>query len=276
MRLLEIRSDPVSYFMPTRINPDGSVYFNAGPPGLAPQLSELFMRPITNLSLSSRRRGEDPQERPKKKPRLDENVNGDASDIEVARRAGSVARSIGVGSDIIPDAGAGVVDFGGAAGMDDLQMDVEFPLDTSGEAINMDLPSKIGNETRHSTPAVDFAEDAQTYTDANCPIAMFDTAPSQSQAAAGQTQEEADDAGQEKTKGYSKNTIQALTILQKELNPTTELEEKEKVMSFAQMSEKVPSDYFFFLSQVISDILFLGYSTCCVFVFLRITGAQHS
>lgn len=240
MRLLEIRSDPVSHFMPTRTAPNGSLLFSAGPPGLAPQLSELFMRPITNLSLSSRRRREGSQERPSKKLRLDETANGDVSDIELARQAGDVVQSIGIGSDIIPDLGAGIVDFGtGNGAVEDFQLDVEFPLDTSGDAINMDLPSKIGNETRQSTPAVDFAEDAQLYTDANCPIAMFDAEPSQSQAA-GLTQEE-DEAVTEKdqSKGYSKNTIQALSILQKELDSITELEAGEKVLSFAQMSEKV-------------------------------------
>ncbi|KAF8585979.1 hypothetical protein K439DRAFT_1387877 [Ramaria rubella] len=264
MRLLEIRADPVAHFMPTKPGPGGSLLFNAGPPGLAPELAALFMRPITNLSLS-KRRGEEANDRPKKKPRMEGSVNGDASEVEQARRAGSVARSIGLGSDILPGAG-GDVDFGGMDGpVEDYQMDVDFRLDVSGElAIAPDnlAVSKAGDETRLSTPAAEFAEDIETYADADCPIATFDVRPSQSQSTGQpQTQEDEQVDGDERdqTKGYSKNTVKALSIIRKELDPAANPDSAEKVLSFASLSEKASrraaSSFFF-------ELLVLGTRDC--------------
>ena len=246
MRLLEIRADPVAHFMPTKLGPEGNLLFNAGPPGLAPELTEMFMRPITNLTLT-KRRGDDANDRPKKKARADGSINGDASEIEVARRAGSIARSIGVGSDVVPGP-VGDIDFGGiegGIGIDDFQMDVDLQLDVSGELANaqdsLATPSKGGQDTRVSTPAADLAEDVETYADADCPIAAFDTRPSQTQSTQGQPQEEEQNDGDEidQKKGYSRNTVKALSILRKELDPTTHPDEGDKVLSFVSLSEKV-------------------------------------
>ena len=242
MRLLEIRADPVAHFMPTKPGPGGSLLFNAGPPGLAPELAEMFMRPITNLSLS-KRRGEDADGRPTKKPRVDGSVNGDGDEIEVARRAASIARSIGPGSDIMPGAG-GDIDFGGmegGPGIEDFQMDVDLQLDVSGEFGQDNLAtSKGGDDTRLSTPAADLAEELETYADVNCPIATFDVRPTQSQSIQGLPQEEQTGGDEvDQKKGYSKNTVKALSILRKELDPATNLEGGEKVLSFASLSEKV-------------------------------------
>ena len=245
MRLLEIRADPVSYFMPTKPGPGGSLMFNAGPPGLAPELAEMFMRPITNLSLS-KRRSEDANDRPKKKARVEGSVNGDASEVEVARRAGSIARSIGLGSDIVPGAG-GDIDFGGiegATGMDEFQMDIDLQPDLSGDIANVrdnPMTPKGGDETRLSTPAADLAEDLETYADVDCPIAAFDVRPSQTQSnTQGLPQEEQNDGDEvDQKKGYSKNTVKALSIIRKELDPALSPNGSEKVLSFAHLSEKV-------------------------------------
>ncbi|KAF8514231.1 Rec8 like protein-domain-containing protein [Hysterangium stoloniferum] len=261
MRLLEIRSDPVAHFMPTKPGPGGSLFFNAGPPGLTPELSALFMRPITNLTLS-KRRGDDANDRPRKKARLEDGVEGDVTDIEVARRATSVARSIGLGSDLL-QATAGDVDLGGLeVGMEEFPMDVEFPLDTSGDMLNVDLgPSKVGgDDTRVSTPAADLAEDVETYADADCPIATFDIRPSQSQTTGQPSQEEQiDNDEQDIKKGYSKNTVKALSIIRKELDPSLEPEGEEKVLGFSQISEKASrraaSSFFF-------ELLVLGTRDC--------------
>lgn len=244
MRLLEIRADPVSHFMPTKPGPGGSLLFNAGPPGLAPELAEMFMRPITNLTLS-KRRGEDVNDRPKKKARIEGSVNGDASEVEIARRAGSIARSIGLGSDIVPGAG-GDIDFGGmegGTGMDEFQIDIDLHPDLSGDiVIAQDNPvTPRGDDTRLSTPAADLAEDLETYADVDCPIAAFDIRPTQSQSAnQSQPQEEQNDGDEvDQKKGYSRNTVKALSIIRKELDPTTNLDGGEKVLSFTRLSEKV-------------------------------------
>lgn len=240
MRLLEIRADPVAHFMPTKPGPGGSLLFNAGPPGLAPELAELFMRPITNLTSFSKRRGDDANDRPNKRARIEGSVNGDVSEVELARRAGSVARSIGLGSDVMPGPGVDL-DFGGT---DDFQMDVDFQVDASKDlsAVHDKIKaSKAGDGTRLSTPAVDFAEDIETYADLDCLIASFDVRPTQTQTTIqSQMQEEQGDGDErDQKKGYSKNTVKALSIIRKELDPTADPESEEKVMSFAKMSEKV-------------------------------------
>jgi cohesin complex subunit SCC1 len=174
---------------------------------------------------------------------LEEGAEGDVTDIEVARRATSVARSINIGSDLLPG-GAGEVDLVGMeGGIEDFPMDVEFQLDVSGDMLP--ASSKAGgDETRISTPAADFAEDIETYADADCPIAMFDTRPSQSQATTQPSQDEQiDNDEQDQKKGYSKNTVKALSIIRKGLE--TSPAGGEKTSSFFQMSEKVSKPGFF-------------------------------
>lgn len=232
MRLLEIRDDPLAHFLPMKVTPNGT-FFCAAPPGLAPELSEMFMRPINN-PFSSKRRGTSPGRGPNKKPRLEED-----EDVEQGVRAGSVAPSIGLGSDILrggsigPDGG---FDFGNdtGIGMDDYQMDV-------GGDVGRGKSAPLSELSRLSTPAADgvpFDDGEDTYADLECPIAAFDSRPSQSQSQSQAAEKEPETADNE-GKGYSKNTVKALTIIRKELQPSVEEESEEKVISFRKMSDKV-------------------------------------
>ncbi|KAH8119289.1 Rec8 like protein-domain-containing protein [Phellopilus nigrolimitatus] len=247
MRLLEIRQDPLAHFLPTRNTPTGT-YFCAAPPGLAPELTDMFMRPIINV-LSSKRREMSP-DKPNKKARLDQE-NAD-EEVEQARRAGSLAPSLGLGSEVLrrgsvgPDFEQGL-QFAGdntGIGMDDYQFDVD--MNVGGD---MD---RERSKSRLSTPAADgdlFDETRETYADSSCPIAMFDDKPSQTQS----QQEAADQEG----KGYSRTTVKALTVIRKELQPTAA--KKEKVTSFQEMSHKASrraAASFFF------ELLVLGTRDC--------------
>ena len=69
MRLLEIRADPLAHFFPTKTTPDGTFFF-AGPPGLVPELAEMFM--FESKPLIQKRRGASPAGRAAKRPRLEE------------------------------------------------------------------------------------------------------------------------------------------------------------------------------------------------------------
>ena len=229
MRLLEIRQDPLAHFMPTKSTPNGT-YFCAGPPGLAPELAEMFMRPIGNI-LGPKRRDTSP-DKPNKKARLDkENIE----DVEQARRAGSVAPSLAIGSDILRRGSVGAggddhgYDFGDNMGdMDNYQFDVDMNMDLDGAA----GLERARSKSRFSTPALDgetFDEGIETFADSSCPIAMFDERPSQAQS----QQEAAEQDG----KGYSRTTVKALSVIRKELQPATGT--AKKVMSFQQMSHKV-------------------------------------
>jgi cohesin complex subunit SCC1 len=233
MRLLEIRDDPIAHFLPTKVTPNGT-FFCAAPPGLAPELAELFMRPITTLS--SKRRGASPDKGSNKRPRLDGSVNGDA-EIEHARRDGSLAPSIGARSDLMGRAGSigpdGAFDFGdqNATGLEDYQLEVpELEVDVRGKSA---APSEL---SRLSTPMQDgmaFDEGVETYADAACPIVMFDV-KTQSQAVDNEV-EPVENEG----KGYSKNTVKALGIIRKELKPVDGEEDEDKVLSFRKMADKV-------------------------------------
>jgi cohesin complex subunit SCC1 len=250
MRLLAVRDDPLAHFLPTKTTPNG-VFFCAAPPGLAPELAELFMRPV-NSGLSHKRRGQSPDKSPNKRPRLDGSVHED--EVEQGRRAGSLAPSIGMQSDLMgrgslgPD---GIIDFGDqTAGLDDYQLEIpEFDLGMGGE-VDMDrersksvAPSAL---SRLSTPGPDgliLEEGDETYADATCPIAMFDVRPAtqtQSQAPEKETETQADNEG----KGYSKNTVKALGIIRKDLQPVVGQEDQEKVLSFRKMSDKVSSSLY--------------------------------
>lgn len=244
MRLLEIHNDPLAHFLPTKVTPNGT-FFCAAPPGLAPELAEMFMRP--SHSLNSKRRAASPGKSPNKRQRLDGSVHGD-DELEQARRAASLAPSLGVGSDVLgrgsvgPDMGLDFADQSGA--LDDYQLDVpEFDvgmdLDGRGKTPGTD-------RSRMSTPAADgglLDDGEETYADATCPIAMFDSRPqtqTQTQTQGTEREAEAEPADTE-GKGYSKNTVKALAVIRRDLKPVDGDDVEEKVLSFRKMSDKVCS-----------------------------------
>jgi cohesin complex subunit SCC1 len=231
MRLLEIREDPIAHFLPTKVTPNGTFFF-AGPPGIAPELQEMFMRPVTSYVPSSKRRGASPEKPPSKRARIEPEGEGavtfeDDGEPGQARRA-SVAPSQGVGSEMLgrESIGPGFEFDNTGLGMEDFQMDiggndlppVELIRDKSV------APSELTRMSRASTPALEEGE--ETYADLECPIVAFDTK------ASSQVSESDSTDG----KGYSKNTIRALGIVRKDLEP---VEGEEKVMSFKYMATKV-------------------------------------
>jgi cohesin complex subunit SCC1 len=231
MRLLEIREDPIAHFLPTKVTPNGTFFF-AGPPGIAPELQEMFMRPVPSYVPSSKRRGASPEKPPSKRARIEPEGEGgvafeDDGEPGQARRA-SVAPSQGVGSEMLgrESIGPGFEFDNTGLGMEDFQMDiggndlppVELIRDKSV------APSELTRMSRASTPALE--EGDETYADLECPIVAFDTK------ASSQVSESDSTDG----KGYSKNTIRALGIIRKDLEP---VEGEEKVMSFKYMATKV-------------------------------------
>jgi cohesin complex subunit SCC1 len=232
MRLLEIREDPIAHFLPTKVTPNGTFFF-AGPPGIAPELQEMFMRPVATYVPSSKRRGASPEKPPSKRARVEPEGEGpigaeDDGDPGQARRA-SVAPSQGLGSEVL---GRGSVGPGfefdtTGLGLEDFQMDIGAedlpPMELVRE--KSAAPSELTRISRASTAALEEGE--ETYADLECPIAAFDMKGS-SQVS------ESDNAAD--GKGYSKNTIRALGIIRKELEP---VEGEEKVMSFNHMTTKV-------------------------------------
>jgi cohesin complex subunit SCC1 len=232
MRLLEIRNDPLSYFMPTKTTNEGT-FFYAGPPGLAPELAELFMRPALTGS-SGKKRGASPNKGSNKKRKVVDEEDED--EIEQARRKeASLAPSIALGSDALGrgSIGPGLQFDNTNMGFDDFQMNVpdfEVPDVKADRARSASaVPS---HRSRLSTPALEnvtFDDERETYADLSCPIALFDERGSQSQR---------DSDSQSDGKDYSRNTVKALNVIRKELQPGSD-EDDLKVMSFNKMSEKV-------------------------------------
>ena len=233
MRLLEIREDPIAHFLPTKVTPNGTFFF-AGPPGIAPELQEMFMRPVASYVPSSKRRGTSPEKPSSKRARIDPEAEGsvvheDDGEPGLARRA-SVAPSQGVGSEMLgrESIGPGFEFDNTGLGMEDFQMDIGGEDLPPVELIREKsvAPSELTRISRASTPALEEGE--ETYADLECPIVAFDTK------ASSQVSETDSTDG----KGYSKNTIRALGIVRKELEPV-EGESEEKVMSFKYMATKV-------------------------------------
>lgn len=240
MRLLEIREDPIAHFLPTKVTRNGTFFF-AGPPGIAPELQEMFMRPVATYVPSSKRRGASPEKPPSKRARIEPEGEGnnvppeDEGEPGQARRA-SLAPSQGVGSEVLGRESVGpVFEFDNTGlGMEDFQMDLGKEDLPPMELIRgkSAAPSELTRISRASTPALEEGE--ETYADLECPIVAFDMKGS-SQVS------EADSAGTSTDgKGYSKNTVRALGIIRKELEPV-EGEGEEKVMSFNHMATKVHS-----------------------------------
>ncbi len=235
MRLLEIQRDPLAHFLPTRVTPTGT-YFFAGPPGLAPELGKMFMKPVMNL-LASKKRAASPGGSPTKRARLDGSVV-DEAELEQARRDGSRAPSLAIGSDVLGRASVGPGLDGGfdfndntGTGIDDFQLDVDM---ITGQDVE-----RQRSKSRMSTPAAegDTVEDGiETYADSSCPIAMFDDRGAQSQSQGPEKDQDAIDG-----QGYSKNTVKALGVIRKDLHSAAG-EAAEKHMSFQQMCHKVCFD----------------------------------
>ncbi|TFK68712.1 hypothetical protein BDN72DRAFT_841510 [Pluteus cervinus] len=251
LRLLEIRDDPLSHFLPVKNTPNGN-FFCAAPPGLAPELAMMFMRPISGTS-AAKRRDNTPGKNTYKRPRLDD---GDDPDLEQARRVISPMPEQVHGSDMFePDSGFDIPE---QPPLEDFNLEAAdlVPQDAdvhpTGRARSTSMvPSEL---TRLSTPPLDVAiEDTEeSYADAACPIAMFDTR------SATQNSEPDGDVSHSEGKGYSKNTVMALGLIRRELQPTGGTSQ-EKVMSFRGMaykaSRRAAASFFF-------ELLVLGTRDC--------------
>lgn len=229
MRLLEIRADPIAHFFPT-ISNDRGTFLCAAPLGLAPELMDMFLFPTTGVgSTLKRKHGAAEKEGPDpKRPRL-ENQGADVDEVEIGRRQSVAPSARGDEGIVMPE-----FDESGGIGMDmDMGVDMgdmRFDIDES-----LQLPTNHKAASRHTTPGADdhgFAG-GRSYADVDCPVAMFDTKATTSQ----QNGVENEAHPTPNDKGYSKNTMKALRLLRKELQPSEE--DAEPLLSFAAATDKV-------------------------------------
>ena len=269
MQLMDIRNDPLAYFMPTKVTPRGTFVY-AGPPGLSGELAQMFMRPA--LPTPGKKQQKPPSKKRKVSGRESEE---DEEELERRRKRAHVPESIGVPSEALgrislePE-----LEFDTAAPAGEFQIptveDVPMP-DVSVEQEEILRPRSVSiapsHKSRMSTPALEnppFDEAEPTYADLTCPIAMFDERGAPSQVPP-ETETQLDG------KGYSKNTAKALGLIGEEL----QVEEggAEKVMSFNEMANKVG----FVLAAVNHKLLThpLGFTTCCVGFLFRATTSEY-
>ena len=271
MQLMEIRNDPLAYFMPTKVTPQGTFVY-AGPPGLSGDLTEMFMRPA--LPTPGKKQQKPPSAGKKRK------VSGresevDEEEVERMRKRAHVPESIGVPSEALGrmslEAG---LEFETSAPVEEFQMpvaeDVPMP-DVSVEQEEIPRGRSVSiapsHKSRMSTPALEnppFDESEPTYADSACPIAMFDE-----RGAASQAPPEAE--GQHDDKGYSRNTVKALGLIRGEL----QVEEggAEKVMSFNEMANKVRLGEYSRLPRLLT--ILLGVEARCFGFLLRAATFEH-
>jgi cohesin complex subunit SCC1 len=232
MRLLEIRANPLAYFMPTMVTPNGH-FFSAAPPGIAPELAELFMIPVIDHRRSRANDVADPNPRSPKKARI---AVTEEPAVEIGRRAESEA-AFGIGSDVV-----GGVDHAG-----DFDGPSFAPQDVHMESYDPRLPSVTGEIDN----TADFDMDApalpvedlglDTYDSQSCSIGIFDLRSKKDSDSQTQTQtQEAEDIERStehvQSKGYSQNTIKAIGVIRRGLEKE---KADDKYLSFVKVSEKV-------------------------------------
>ncbi|PVG01205.1 hypothetical protein CPB86DRAFT_781785 [Serendipita vermifera] len=249
MRYMEISADPISHFFPTKITDDGSFYCLA-PPGLAPEIADLFLFPVAQ-GAGQKRKGQLQNERANKRQRLGSEP---VDDIELPRdRYGSLAPSLRQESQLGAFEG-----FGDESGFlpNDESMPVEdfqFQLDDS---VHLDHMS-----SRHTTPAADLLDDnVRGYAAEDCLVSMFEsqvqtqdnTQPATSPSKTAGEKEEAANKD-----GYSRNTVKAIGLLRQELDEIRD--SREKALSFKTLTDKgsrrAASSFFF-------ELLVLGTRDC--------------
>lgn len=278
MRLLEIQADPLSHFMPTKVTPEGN-FFCAAPPGLAPELTAMFMFPVRDLR-RTRLAGDDVVDpRSPKKARLgapEANEENDVS-IQMGRRDASAQPLDDMPSGMMGEGGMfdNSADFGAGIG-GDFGAGADFTL--GGEGMDVDVPeiqldldkatpvpqrhrsvSRLVDDTR-STPGLGDddlgAVGIDAYDSQSCTIGLFDIRSSRDSGSKGDTQTQSQtqeveeierSTEQVQSKGYSKNTVKAIAVIKKGLE--AEKDEEDPFLSFNKVAEnasrRAASAFFF-------------------------------
>ncbi|CDU22812.1 related to Double-strand-break repair protein rad21 [Sporisorium scitamineum] len=254
LRLLTIREDPFSHFMPFAdpSNKDKSSQF-IGPAGLASELSELF---TFDLGAMRRRRAAAlaDDDGPNKRARLGE----DDDDVGVARRAQGQRDSVGFGEMDVDQPGFefSMGDDGGfdvpAAGGLDLGDDglrrssrksrAELEAEAEG-----DVTGRLPALSRMSTPEADDGGLDSLAVSSTNPLAVFDVRPKEESSAAAAlggeeaaSQLRASEDAEASTKGWAKSTVRALRVVRSQLSETPAAAEEEGVTQsrFVEIDEE--------------------------------------
>lgn len=216
MRLLEIRDNPVNHFLPTQLQGSNTAV-SVAPPGLTPELAQLFARSL-------------PTSPPKRKVSIDDSPSKRSrrGTVELPRRAESAALS-----DVRGQLEGDTVGFDGAISFGDQSAHIDdFQLDIPAD---QDLGEDREKSVLTDAPGTEYEE---YVVDDSCPVAVFDVSqPSQTQPSQGGEKDPDDGDIPDNDKGYSRNTIKALGLMRRELQPDGD--KIPKTMSFEKMTTNV-------------------------------------
>ncbi|KAL1409780.1 Electron transfer flavoprotein alpha-subunit [Vanrija albida] len=248
VRLRDIIDDPTAFFLPTSRVGSESVFF-AGPPGLAPELAELF---TFNVNVLRRNREEPEVDHSSKRPRIE--GPEEEVDDEVGRRREQSHLPSEAGFD------AGIDTFGG----EDLTFDFDGPLVTPPPVEKRPRAPSIAPSRAES-----IAREIQFGEQGDHPLTVFDTRIRNSQGELeSQSQSLASELGtptkggaassivESQSGGFSATTGMAMGVLRRELDA---IEAADKAVSFdkvaAGASKRAASAFFF-------ELLVLGTRDC--------------
>lgn len=239
VRLRDIIENPTKHFLPS-VKVDGDTFFFAGPAGLAPELSDLF---VFNANVLRRKRADDNEaEHGGKHPRLEED-----DDVEIARRQQSRQLSEGV--------------FDMQLGFDDApDISFDFPPPVTPPA-KIRAPS-VG-PARAMSIARGIERDIEGETD--FPLGIFDprSSKSQEESLASELGTPSKSTAGESTGGFSRATGMAMNLLRKEIEAieagVVEAQAEGTVVSYEKVARgatKRAASAFFF------ELLVLGTRDC--------------
>lgn len=224
-RLLEVYADPLAHFLPSKVDDDGSIWYG-GRPGLGEELRSLFwFKAGTDASAGHKRKHGKDGDRPGKRQRTT-----DPDDIEMlrdraseqpfspGRLAGGEALEVADESGFLPDA---------SLPMDDFRLELDDSLHL-GDAPSQQLEEN--SLSRHTTPGFEYAEGGE-----DSLVRVFELQIQTQAQDISALQVEGVEGGEGgNATGFSRNTVQAISLLR------SELEGQEKSpLSFKKLTDKV-------------------------------------
>lgn len=237
----DVIENPTKHFLPS-VKVDAETLFFAGPAGLAPELSELF---LFNTNVLRRHRGVDEAEeqRAAKKARHEAAAEDEDDDIEEGRRESRAPSEVVGGFGFDPDHGMDT--FEGPA---DVTFDMDGPMTPMAKSI------------RASSIAASFRDMSAIPDDGEYPLAMFDP-----RGPASSTQADESDLGTPQKSvadsttqagGVSKSTAMAMGLLRREIEA---IQAEDPVVNFDKVargaSKRAAAGFFF-------ELLVLGTRDC--------------
>jgi len=220
---MEIRADPLAHFFATKVTDAGSFYCVA-PPGLAPEISDLYLFPASQ-GAGQKRKSHAHNDRAAKRQHVESDQFDDVEQLRA--RAGSVVPSIRP----LEGDGGGFEEFGDESGFIP-NNDDSMPLDN--------FQFEVDDSLHINPPAASSPIAPAGLVDDDCAVAMFDTQPTTqdtSMASSSQQSPQKDEAVNKD--GYSRNTVKAIGLLRQELGGNDK--RSDGALSFSTLTEGVCS-----------------------------------